>query len=89
MKSVLLNYAHPIKDKVITEGYKYNPEMSVNVCKKDRTKVYIEHERKYCGLQTKTEAAREQDDCYSYDLSMQTKTYAQMEQDDQGSFYNE
>lgn len=89
MKSVLLNYATPVNNRAIYMGYVYDPFKSVNVCSKDKTKVYIEHERQVCGLQTKTEVAREQDDNYPIDLCMQTKTFAQMEQDDQGFIYNE
>lgn len=89
MKSVLLSYASQVKNRTLEWDYTYDPLKSVNVCNKDKTKVYIEHERKMCGLQTKTEAAREQDDNYPIDLCLQTKTFAQMEQDDQGFIYIE
>ena len=89
MKSVLLNYATPVNDRAIDVGYMYDPFKAVNVCSNDNTKVYSEHQRQVCGLQTKTEVAREQDDSYPIDLCLQTKTFAQMEQDDQGFIYNE
>lgn len=89
MKSVLLNYASPVKSRSLDGNYMYDPIKSVNVCREDQTKVYIEHERQMCGLQTKTETAREQDDNFPLDLCLQTKTFAQMEQDDQGFIYNE
>ena len=89
MKSVLLNYASPVKNKTLDGNYMYDPLKSVNVCSEDHAKVYIEHERQVCGLQTKTEVAREQDDNFTLDLCLQTKTFAQMEQDDQGFIYNE
>lgn len=60
----------------------YNPSLSVNVCKTDKTKVYIENERQLCDLKTKTEAKREQDDDLALELSLLTKTRAEMEQDD-------
>lgn len=89
MKSVLLNYATPVNNRAIDVEYMYDPFKSVNVCSKDKKMVYIEHERQVCGLQTKTEVAREQDDNFPLDLCLQTKTFAQMEQDDQGFIYNE
>ena len=82
MKSVLLNYASPVKDREMEDGFVYSPSMSVNVCKTDKTIVYIETERQLCGLKTKTEAKREQDDDLAMELSLLTKTRAEMEQDD-------
>lgn len=82
MKSVLLNYVSPIKGKEVEDEFVYSPSMSLNVCKTDKTKVYIENERQLCGLKTKTEAKREQDDDLAMELSLLTKTRAEMEQDD-------
>lgn len=87
MKSVLLNYASPVKDREMEDKFVYSPSMSVNVCKTDKTKVYIENERQLCDLKTKTEAKREQDDDLALELSLLTKTRAEMEQDDDPSTF--
>lgn len=83
MKSILLNYSKSMQTSGISP-YKYDYSRNLNVyCdRNNRVHPFVECPDEILCISTKTEAIRESDDSYNWNITLATKTFTEKEADD-------